>query len=473
MKTTQSFDAISAREFSALPEPEDGDQLLGPLVARGGRTVIAGASGHGKSTLALAIVAAIVKGRIVKGGSFLGYVGAGVGPALITDLEQGQRSIKRALREAGLAERDDVFVVRVPDGLALDSDDGDLDAVERLIAEHKPAVVIVDPYYKAHTADANEERAVTDLMRRLDGLRDRHGFALILPAHVRKEQASSGPRKLTLDDVSGSGAATRGAEVVLGIERIAHGFSRLRFLKDRDGDLPVGDALDLTYSKEHGFRVKEAEDIEAKAREHADDQWRTVKEWAALLGIREKGTKDLLGRLVEAGEATFEIGPEGRSQVANCWQIHCAHPTGAPGRTTAPTGTLATTAPTAPPSIEEGDSGRSHTSPTDCTRSTGAPTLKEREADSFTDAVASLYRSAATAEQIGDTAFGTALRQTAFHFDHLAHRLAPAAVIEATASSLVLSDGPIGEDAARAHKADTEPEIDALAVEVARERSTP
>src|SRR5262249_52291859 len=160
---------------------------------------------------------------------------------------------------------------------------------------------------------------------KLDGLRERYEFALLLPAHVRKPQMSNGPRQLTLDDIAGSGAITRGAEVVLGIERIVHGFARLRVLKDRDGDLVVGEAIDLTYSKDSGFQVKQEEDLEAKAHDlGADGEWRTCKDWATELGCREKKAKDLLERLVEAGCFELEIGPPGRSPKARCWRLATA-----------------------------------------------------------------------------------------------------------------------------------------------------
>jgi hypothetical protein len=312
------LEALTARETVALPEPADDVRLLGWYVMRGCRTIIGGASGHGKSTLACAIVSAILTGQ-----EFLGEKGAAIGPALFVDLEQGLRSVKRMLRESGLVDRDDVYVVRAPDGLALDAEDGvDLAELERLIAEIRPVVVVLDPYYKAHRVEANEERPVVDLMRRLDGLRERYGFALILPAHVRKEQASNGARRLTLDDIAGSGAVTRGAEVVLGIERIVHGFARLRVLKDRDGDLIVGEAVSLTYSKDAGFQLKLEEDLEAKAHDvGVDGAWRTASEWATMLGCREKRAKDLLERLVEAECFAFMEGPGGRSPKAKCWQL--------------------------------------------------------------------------------------------------------------------------------------------------------
>lgn len=46
----------------------------------------------------------------------------------------------------------------------------------------------------------------------------------------------------------------RGAEVVLGLQRVSDGYARLHFLKDRDGDLPIGTSWGLLFSREEGYR---------------------------------------------------------------------------------------------------------------------------------------------------------------------------------------------------------------------------
>jgi hypothetical protein len=292
---------------------------------RGCRTILVGDSGHGKTTLALQMVAGIVRGDDV-----LGHRGAGSARALLVDLEQGVRSVKRGLRESGLADRDDVYCVLCPEGLALDSEDLEhLAELDRVIAETMPAVVVLDPFYKAHQADdPNAERPVVDLMRRLDALRSRHGFALILPAHPRKQTVGqNGVRKLTLHDVAGSGAIVRGAEVVLGIERGNPGYSRLRYLKDRDGDLPVGEAVPLLFTRGEGFRLDEREaeteeQLAMRALEAGSDHvWRTLREWKTALEVGEKKARELLDRLTDERLFEYAEGPPGRARDARCWRV--------------------------------------------------------------------------------------------------------------------------------------------------------
>jgi hypothetical protein len=316
------LEPITAREFCARPEADADAALLGSLVRRGQRIIVVGETGHGKTTLGLQML-----GGVVTGGDVLGFAGAGVGPVLWVDLEQGERSIKRGCREAGLDQSDQVIVLSVPDGLALDADREHEVELARVCREHRPSVVLLDPYYKAHRADdPNQERPIVDLMRRLDALRAEHGFALILPAHPRKEAPGrNGVRKLTLADVAGSGAVTRGAETVLAIERLSHGYARLRVLKDRDGDLQVGDEWPLIFDREKGFRLNPKEEVaeetvEARIRaDVAEGALRTVREWASELEVREKRARDALERLAAAGELSVVIGPPGRSPRARCY----------------------------------------------------------------------------------------------------------------------------------------------------------
>src|SRR5438093_7182683 len=86
----------TARELVGLPDPQSEDLLLGPLVVRGARTIIVADTGHGKTSLSLQFGAAVLTGA-----EALGFRGARSGPLFVVDLEQGIRSIKRALRDAG------------------------------------------------------------------------------------------------------------------------------------------------------------------------------------------------------------------------------------------------------------------------------------------------------------------------------------------------------------------------------------
>ena len=246
---------LTARELCALPDPPQTDELLGSLVVRGQRIVIGAHTGEGKTTMALQLVRAIVAGE-----DFLDWKGTAGCRALVIDAEQGLKTIKRRLREAGLCDSDLVDYVRVPDGLELDRDEAEIDAVEQLLAAGEYAVVLADPLYKLHGGNSNDEREAVNLMRRFDGWRERFGFALPLPVHLRKPIPGE---KFSIHDVFGSSAYVRGAEVVLGLRRVSNGFAELHFFKDRDGDLAVGDKWGLLFDRESGYR-RAPEEVESE-----------------------------------------------------------------------------------------------------------------------------------------------------------------------------------------------------------------
>ena len=97
----------------------------------------------------------------------------------------------------------------------------------------------------------------------------------------------------------------RGAEAVLGLQRVSDGYSKLHFLKDRDGDLPIGSAWGLLFSREEGFR---RDPNDEKPRETALDKVRalrvedptlTPKQIEELTGYAERTVRQALARLRE------------------------------------------------------------------------------------------------------------------------------------------------------------------------------
>jgi hypothetical protein len=113
---------------------------------------------------------------------------------------------------------------------------------------------------------------------------------------------------------------------VVGLERLSHGFARLRILKDRDGDLAVGDEWPLLFTRGEGFRLdpkpeNSQEELEQRILElGSDGTWRTYKDFAAELGVRQKRTKEMLEALAESEHVEVAIGPAGRSPKARCYR---------------------------------------------------------------------------------------------------------------------------------------------------------
>ena len=300
------FDLLTARELCALPDHSAEDELLGPLLRRGSRLVIGGATGSGKTTFSMQVLKAVVLGE-----ALLDWTGPGEARALVVDAEQGLKTCKRVLHQAGLAEREDVDYVRVPDGLKLDSSEPQVEAVEQALEQGDYALVLCDPLYKLHSGDSNAEREAVDLMRRLDHWRERFQFGLVLPMHLRKRPVGA---KFTLDEFFGSSAYLRGAEVVVGLDRLRDGYARLHLLKDRDGDLPVPEAWGLFFDREQGFR-RDPED--GKPKQTAKDKVRELLEAQPGLVIQQlvkstgNGERTVRDALRELG-ATAEAGLHNR-----------------------------------------------------------------------------------------------------------------------------------------------------------------
>jgi hypothetical protein len=91
------------------------------------------------------------------------------------------------------------------------------------------------------------------------------------------------------------------------------------------GDLPVGDAWPLIFTRGEGFKLdpkeeRTAEELEERIRTDRSSEWRTVREWAGELGIREGRARKLLEQLAESGLVATEVGPVGRSARAHCYR---------------------------------------------------------------------------------------------------------------------------------------------------------
>jgi len=196
---------------------------------------------------------------IIDGDAFLGY--KGIGPdedgkkpiILIIDAEQSVPDIQRLALETGMVGSEHVHYISVPDGMHLGDGTPDSVQLEQIIALLRPDVLIVDPAYKVASIDSNNERDVVDLMRLFDRWRTEYGFAFVMPVHTRKGDSKAQGGNPTLDDIFGSGAFSRGAEVILGIRQLEPGLSRLYIWKHRPGELDKGTHIDLTFDRDSGF----------------------------------------------------------------------------------------------------------------------------------------------------------------------------------------------------------------------------
>jgi len=238
------------------------ESLLGPYIIRGLRTLIGAGTGEGKSTLTMWMLRAVLHGEDFLGEQGIGADREGRRPkVLIIDAEQSLPDIQRLAEETGLTDSEDIVYCSVPDGLDLMEGSHDAAEVEEIIEEIRPDIVVVDPLYKAARIDSNDERQAVDLMRLFDRWRATYGFAFVMPVHTRKGMKTpQGSAGFSMDDIFGSGAFSRGAEVILGLRRPGPGYSKLHIFKHRPGMIDAGIVIDMRFDRQTGFSRMERDD---------------------------------------------------------------------------------------------------------------------------------------------------------------------------------------------------------------------
>jgi len=289
---------MPAPEVMAL-ESRSGEELCGPILRRGQRTVVAGATGEGKTTFVAHLLSSFARGE-----KFLDWTGAG-GRVLVIDAEQSVSDIQRLIGETSLAECLEVEYLIVPDGMALDSDERQRNELEQIIQLGRFDLVATDPLYKLHRGDSTDERQAVDLMRIFDGWRTDYDFSHLLLAHTRKPPAGV---PFTIHEVFGSTAYVRGAEVVVGVQLVSEGFSRLHFFKDRSGGLPVRDRWDLVYERGVGYRRAAQKQSTAERLTwllHEEPWTFSSEQLAAELGV----SKRTVERALKEAGAQAKTGP--------------------------------------------------------------------------------------------------------------------------------------------------------------------
>jgi 5S rRNA maturation endonuclease (ribonuclease M5) len=280
---------MTARAMASRPAPKRELRVVGPLLQRGMRTTIGAQTGEGKTTMALQAIRSLVFREPFLDES---WVPSRPGRALVVDLEQGEETLKRRLREAHLDDTDAVDVLWQPAGLSLDSDPADQALLQETIANGGYDLIVIDPLYQMHRGNANDERVAADLMRVVDTWARDYNAALVIPMHARKPHPQAG-KSMTIHDIAGSGSWNRNAEFVVGLQTMNTGVSRMWFFKDRIGDGPaIQSHWFLSFDREEGFK-----------RSHLEDRQATRKRLQELLDRDEGATRE---ELLAAGAGADE-----------------------------------------------------------------------------------------------------------------------------------------------------------------------
>lgn len=304
---TPALTAMTAAALNQLPD-DAGESLLGPLVRRGERLLVGAATGEGKTTFVMQMVAAVVKGT-----PFLDWTGIG-GKVLVIDAEQSRSDLKRLCRENALEESVDLSFVHVPDGLMLQKAQSEREQLEAIIREGRFDMVVADPLYKLTMgANLNDQAQSVALMQYFDHLRIEHHFNLTVPVHCRKPPPKAA---FTINEIHGAGSWTWGAETVIGLQLEKEGFTLLHFFKSRAGKasgLPVRGWWGLSYSTELGF-MRTSKTSASKGKidvTEARDELKKILRDAGTAGMRMEDMARQLGKSTSSVSRTLkEMGSD-------------------------------------------------------------------------------------------------------------------------------------------------------------------
>lgn len=202
----------------ALPKPQPLEEFLnGPmefdwivpgLLERGERIVVTGIEGAGKSVLLSQLVSCMAGSLHPFSGAILGSGDRGIRATAI-DCEnsavQSRRRYKRAVSQVNALRfgtgfspvnwKEQVSVDIRPEGIDL-LKARDVAWLEHAISSTSPDLLAIGPLYKLFNADPSDETSAREVVSILDGLRARHGFALLIEAHAGKSEDGHGDRRM-------------------------------------------------------------------------------------------------------------------------------------------------------------------------------------------------------------------------------------------------------------------------------------
>ena len=303
-------DTLRAREFAPL-------KWFAAGLIHEGNCIFAGKSKRGKSWLALNMAVSLATGQDV-----LGHyeVREEIKVALCA-LEDGERRLNRRLRqiEADKSLKHLEVFFTMPK-LA----EGGYEFLESLIVQERFQVVIIDVLAKVDGGGKNgakDYQEVYDSLGRLQELRDKHTFALIMITHLRKAEAEE-----MSESIMGSTAYVGIQDVVWVFNRKYGESNALLEVLDKDMaeksievefDAATGNWLFVGEGDEHAQNKEEATIIDYLKGEHRPQ---TVKQTMSALGIpadnyhgfrkrMERMANDY--KILRAGRGTFTALPRG------------------------------------------------------------------------------------------------------------------------------------------------------------------
>jgi putative DNA primase/helicase len=176
------FNAIGAAELLARPVVPV-EWLVAGIIPVGGRAIFSGMPGVGKTWLLLDLARAVALGR-----KWLGEFAVRQGRVLLVDEENSESLLQRRLKLLMSQEAAAGVDIALAQGVRLDAP-GHLEALEHLIHQAQPTLVIFDSLVRLHRAEENSAKEMSAVFATVDQLRRDLGITVAFADHMRKPRA--------------------------------------------------------------------------------------------------------------------------------------------------------------------------------------------------------------------------------------------------------------------------------------------
>jgi len=219
-KATEGFRLVSLHDLFLEPE-EKVSYIVQDRLPAGGFSILAGKPKAGKSTLARCLALAVARGE-----PFLGWVTA-QGPVIYLALEEKRSEVRAHFRAMGAGGDEPIFT-----HAAQAPQDGVL-ALEEIVNEHKPALIIVDPLLKLARVRSEKEYAeVSAALEPLLNLARESGAHLLAVYHSPKADRAD-----LIDSILGTTAFGAAVDTLLVLKRTKE-YRTLATVQRYGSDLP-------------------------------------------------------------------------------------------------------------------------------------------------------------------------------------------------------------------------------------------
>lgn len=221
--STRTLQEIIDTKFN-VPQP-----LVERLFSPGETALFIARQKEGKSTLALQLVI-----DVACGDSFLGQYSTIRTNVLYVDYENRPYQIKRRAQDLAMGRRVDKVHVEAYENISARRvglyAPEEFAQLEKLVREHQPGLLVIDPLRYALSGETTEEQVVLKAIDRVSQLQEiRPGLSTILIHHLKKKQSDLKIRLLKdprswIDQVYGSQALLAHVETTWGLEIDGDGY---------------------------------------------------------------------------------------------------------------------------------------------------------------------------------------------------------------------------------------------------------